>query len=580
MGLYRFLVASLLLSLINIAVVGVHASTDEDAISRQRRFEYFYMQALSMKEQGDMAAAFDMLEHCRAICPYSPSLLYDLAPFYSYLERKDEAIGLLKLAIEREPDNFWYYQMLATFYEENSLLDDAIALYDAMTERFSSHSEVYIYLAGLYDETGNYHKAISTLDKLEKVEGKSEVLSQQKFRLYMLLQDKENSIRELQELSNEYPDDLRYRVSLGDTYLRFGDNETAFSIYMDVLAEDPKHLQAQSSLIDYYAVNEDYEMYTKSMEALLVNEKLDTELRIRNLVDYVKNKPVCDSVGYCVELFEKLMLLPFDRAEIADVYASFLVAKDFPEERVTPVLKRLLRLEPENYLAQMQMLRYAIERSDFEDIVVRCDTAILYNPEILALYYYRGIACYNLARRSEAVATFREGLAKCAEETELGLISDVFALLGDTEHELGHTQACYEAYDSALVYDSENITVLNNYAYFLSLESRDLERALEMSYKTIQAKPDEPTYIDTYAWILFGLERYEESKAYAEKLILLSKDEELSAVLCVHIGDIYAKCGDMDKALEYWNKARQMGDESKILKRKIKKRKYIADGKN
>ncbi len=576
----RFIISFFLLSLMNTAVCRAVTGADDDSIARQRRFEYFYMQALAMREQGELASAFEMLEHCRAVYPCSPSVLYELTPFYITLGRKDYAMELMQSAIKSEPDNFWYYHALAALYQETGRIEDAINLYDSMTKRFSSHSEIYIYLAELYDNSGQYLRAIETLDNLEKTEGKSEALSQQKFRLYMLLQDEENSLRELRELADEYPEDLSYRVALGDVYLRFGDTDSAYSIYMDVLAEDSDNLLAQSSLVDYYIAVEEEELYIKSMEQFLMNEKLDGESRVRTLVGYVKSRQNSDSTGYCIDLFERLMKLPYGQAEVADVYAGFLISNNSSEERVVPVLKRLLQLEPENYLAQMQLLRYAIDHRNFEEIVSRCDSAILYNPELLALYYYRGIACYNLRRSAEALETYREGLEKRSDDTDPSLISDVFTLIGDTEHELGHMRGCYEAYDSALVYDNDNIAVLNNYAYFLSLESCDLERAFEMSHKTVQAEPDNVTYIDTYAWILFCLERYEEARAYAEKLISLSSDEDINAVLCSHIGDIYAKCGDVEKAVQYWTMAQKLGDESKILKLKIKKRKYIPDEKN
>ena len=131
-----------------------------------------------------------------------------------------------------------------------------------------------------------------------------------------------------------------------------------------------------------------------------------------------------------------------------------------------------------------------------------------------------------------------------------------------------------EAYDSALVYNPSEITVLNNYAYYLALEGKDLERALSMSAKTLEQEPDNAIYLDTYAWLLFCMERYEEAKAYAEKLIQVNAD--MSAVEYHHCGDIFAKCGDMDRAVEYWEKALEQGDTSKVLKKKIKKRKYYS----
>ena len=115
---------------------------------------------------------------------------------------------------------------------------------------------------------------------------------------------------------------------------------------------------------------------------------------------------------------------------------------------------------------------------------------------------------------------------------------------------------------------------MNNYAYFLALDNKELNRALEMSQATISMTPDDPTCIDTYAWVLFKLGRYEEAKAYAEKLLQVNSD--MSAVEYHHCGDIFAKCGDIGRAVECWTKAVELGDLSKVLRKKVKKRKYYA----
>jgi tetratricopeptide (TPR) repeat protein len=177
----------------------------------------------------------------------------------------------------------------------------------------------------------------------------------------------------------------------------------------------------------------------------------------------------------------------------------------------------------------------------------------------------------------ESIDIYKEGLAKRDTDTDPGVVAAMFTVIGDTYHELGMTKECYEAYDSALMYDPYKLDVLNNYSYFLSLENRDLQRALEMSGKTISAEPDNQTYLDTYAWILFKLKRYEEAKAYAEKI--LSLDEELSYEVLHHIGDIFAKCGNIEKAVFYWEKAAEAGDDTKLLDKKIKKGKIYNEKK-
>ena len=145
--------------------------------------------------------------------------------------------------------------------------------------------------------------------------------------------------------------------------------------------------------------------------------------------------------------------------------------------------------------------------------------------------------------------------------------------MGDAYYEKKLTQEAYAAYDSALVYHPDNIPALNNYAYYLSLERRDLDRAEEMSYKTIKAEPKNATYLDTYAWILFEKGNYAEARIYIDDAIL--GDTEKSGGIMEHGGDIYYMTGDVDKAVELWQKAREMGIKSEVLEQKIKERKYI-----
>ena len=95
-----------------------------------------------------------------------------------------------------------------------------------------------------------------------------------------------------------------------------------------------------------------------------------------------------------------------------------------------------------------------------------------------------------------------------------------------------------------------------------------------MSYKTIKANPTSSTFLDTYAWILFQQQRYDEAKNYIEQAI--KNNSELNDVVVEHVGDIFSMTGNVEKALEYWQRALQKGNNSELLKRKIQLRKYIA----
>ena len=155
------------------------------------------------------------------------------------------------------------------------------------------------------------------------------------------------------------------------------------------------------------------------------------------------------------------------------------------------------------------------------------------------------------------------------------MVSDFYAIIGDASHAQGADEEAYQAYDKALQYHPDNISVLNNYAYYLSLERRDLDRAEEMSYRTVKAEPQNATYLDTYAWILFEKGNYAEARIYIDQVIKIAKEEEMSPEVLEHCGDIHALTDDLPGALEYWKRALEKGSESELLKRKLNERRYL-----
>lgn len=549
-----------------------------DSVAKARAFDYFYIQALSLREAEKYDEAFDLLEHCLSLQPSSPIVQYELYSMYNFLGRSDEALRMIEQASAGDPGNFWYRSLLAMAYEEAGNREKAKEVYEEMSEDFSSHSELFYVLYQIYADDKDYEKAIGALSEIERIDGKNEQITLQKCRMYTLMNKYELALKEVQELVDEYPDEPRLRLYLASVYEMIGYNEQAVAIYKDVLVADPDNLEAQVSLAEYYNNADSLSLYTKTVEKILMNSRFTGEKRTNLLVRHIAWKEQTDTTGYNERLLKNLMQLPFDKVPTAEIYVDYLRLKEVGNDTIAPLLEYILTIEPENQKAQLGLLQIAIDRNDYKEVITRCDTAILYNPEILELYFYKGIACYQEERLQEAIEAYKNGLERRAEDYDGELVSNVYTLLGDTYHEVGNLDACMQAYDSALVYNSENVAVLNNYAYYLSMEGGDLDKAEEMSLITIKSEPENATYIDTYMWILFCKGRYQEAKAYADKLLAITK-EDADKVLLHHCGDVYAKCGDIERAVELWQRAKSAGDDSKLLTKKIKKRKYYADKK-
>lgn len=135
------------------------------------------------------------------------------------------------------------------------------------------------------------------------------------------------------------------------------------------------------------------------------------------------------------------------------------------------------------------------------------------------------------------------------------MASDIYAIMGDVLYQKGQAQEAFKSYDKSLSYKEDNIPTLNNYAYYLSLENKDLQRAEQMSYKTVKAEPKNATYLDTYAWILFMQERYAEAKIYIDQALQSMDSTDLSGSIYEHVGDIYYMNGLKEEAIGFWEKA-------------------------
>ena len=169
----------------------------------------------------------------------------------------------------------------------------------------------------------------------------------------------------------------------------------------------------------------------------------------------------------------------------------------------------------------------------------------------------------------------KKGVGQVTPNSDKKLVSDFYTFIGDLHHSMEEQEACYEAYDSALVYNPDNIGVLNNYAYFLSLEGTNLDKAEEMSYRSVKAEPKNDTYLDTYAWILFKKGRYAEARIYIDEA--MKNGGNMSATIVEHCGDIYYMQGEEEKGIDFWIQAFGMEHDSKTLEKKIKMKKYIEE---
>ena len=543
---------------------------------QQRKYDYFFLEAMRLKEKKDYASAFGLLQHCLDIHPNAASALYEVSQYYMFLRQVPQGQEALEKAVANAPDNYWYSQGLASLYQQQNELDKAVTLLEQMVVRFPAKQDPLFNLLDLYGRQEKYDEVISTLYRLEKRTGKNEQLSMEKFRIYLQMKDDKKAFQEIESLVQEYPMDMRYQVILGDVYLQNGKKQEAYDVYQKVLAAEPDNPMAIFSMASYYKQTGQEELYQQQLDTLLLNKKVTPDTKVgvmRQMI--VENEQADKDSTQIIALFDRIMKQEQDDPQIPMLYAQYLLSKNMESESV-PVLEQVVDLDPTNKAARMMLIGAAVKKEDYKQIIKVCEPGIEATPDALEFYYYLAVA-YNQAEKPDSVISIcKRALEHTTADSKKEIVSDFYSILGDMYHTQKQMKEAYAAYDSALVYNPSNIGALNNYAYYLSVERRDLDKAEEMSYKTVKAEPNNATYLDTYAWILFEKGNYAEARIYIDNA-MKSEGGDKSDVIVEHCGDIYYMTGDVDGALTYWKKALEMGSESKTLKQKIEKKKYIAE---
>jgi tetratricopeptide (TPR) repeat protein len=552
--------------------ISLCAQTPEE---QDRKYDYYFHEATRLRIQKKYDASHDMLMHCLAIRPHSSSALYELAQYYIVLKQTERGTATMAEAVKYDPDNYWYGQGLANLYIQQNKLDEAAALLEDMATRFPNKIDLTYSLLQVYNRQANFEKSIEILDKLEVRFGKNEQISMQKYAIYDQLGETNKAMAELKSLADEFPTDYRYQVILGDAYLQKEQYQQAYDIYQQVLKAEPDNAMAMYSLAAYYEQTGQTEKYDQQLNSVLLNRKVDADTKsdvMRRLI--IRNENSHKDSTIVINIFNRIMEQEPDDAQLPMLYAQYLYTKNMQEEAI-PVLKQALQIEPTNTAARMTLLGEAVKKNDYEWVIDICQTGTEANPDMLEFYYYLAIG-YNQTQRADSVISVcQRALFHVTDDSDSNVVSDFYAILGDAYHTKKMMPETYEAYEKALEYNSSNIMALNNYAYYLSLERRDLDKAEEMSYKTVKAEPNNATYLDTYAWILFEKANYEQAKIYIDQA--LQNDDSLSAEVLEHCGDIYYHTGDTDKAVEFWQKAKDNGSTSTTINQKIRQKKYVRE---
>ena len=552
--------------------LGLHAE-DYDSL---QSYNYFFLEGVRQQEMGNLTAAFDLLRHARDLNPNAPEVYYLLAPYYVDLKDDTRSRAYYERAATLDPENSSYIEKLGQLYVSQKDYPNAINAYEKLYALNKARVDVLQILYQLYGSQNEFQQMINVLNRIEVLEGSSEQISLSKMQIYEQMGEKRKEYDELKSLVDSHPLDLNYKVMFGNWLLQNGKKKEAVKLYRNVLKEEPTNALAKLSLLDYYRTIGDQATVDVITQELLQSPKTEKETKIallRQVISSNQQANVSDSAEV-MKLFSQALSVPQTDADILMMKAAYMSLKKMPKAEINRVYEQAIDVEPDNSRARIALIQNIWDTGDYDKVIAICQPAQEYNPEEMVFYYFQGMAQYQKHENDAALQTFRKGVSQIKADSNPDVVSDFYALMGEILHEKGRLEESFQAYDSCLQWKPDNIAAMNNYAYYLSEANKDLPKAEQLSYKTIKAEPNNSTFLDTYAWILFQQKRYEEAKIYIDQAI--RSDSTLTGVVKEHAGDIYAMTGDIDKALEFWQQSLKGGNQSAVLKKKIQLKKYVA----
>lgn len=560
------------------AVSSVLGSKDKAAVNadtltyeQDSLFGERFLSALRQREKGNADSSMMLIDSCLRINPRSAVAHYMRADYFADKDSVDLAFSHLETAARLAPDNDTYQERLAQMSLGMGYFDKAIDTYERLYQAHRDRDDVVAILVRLYGRQKKYDKMLDAIRRLEEMDGQSDQLSLMRMNAYEMKGDAKGAYNTLKALADSHPNDPNFKLMLGNWLMQHKRMQEAYDIYSGVLKSEPDNAMAQSCLYDYYNGSGQDALAKDMMNRLLFGKETPQETRVQFLRNAIQQNESTDGDSTnVVELFRKVQAVVPRDTTVAQLKAAYYTLRKFPKDSIDNALAQLIQLQPDNADARVQLIQDKWASQDWKEVAALSEPGMLYNPDFLPFYFFTGLSRYYLKDDKGALDALRKSTAFINDQSNTAIVAEIYSIMGEIYFANDLKKEAYAAYDSCLQYDPGNIGTLNNYAYYLSVDGVDLDRAEKMSAKAIAAEPKNATYLDTYAWILYRLGRYADAKIYIDQTLKFVSDSTSSNTLYEHAADIYAALGDYGSAASFCEKAVKQGGDAKALEKKIR----------
>lgn len=492
----------------------------------QLKTETMMIDAKMLAETGQDEEAARRYGEILSRDPQNAAALYELSRMAASQGLADSAIRLSLRAIELDGDNIWYALHLATLYRLTNQTKEYIAAWQRIVALKPDVIDYHYELSNAYLMAKDYKNAIATLNRVEKMVGITEPVSTQKAKLWTAMGRNDKAMQEMEALAKSLPRDSRYNGILAEMYMSAKDYDKAKECYDRILAENPDDEYIHVSLAEYYkAVAQPRKAYDE-LRIAMGQKSLSTSSKLHILTNFYTNEEFYGIYSkYTYDLLEVAMRNCDDSTTFAGLYGDVLMRQRRYDEAAHQFALYLTRDSSRYEVWEALLVSELSAYTDTAALGRDARRASALFPLHPLPYYMQAVVEHDNGRYERAIE-----LAKRCEQMGFDkgyLEAETYVILAECYNRLDDT-ACYAYYERALKMNPDDINLMNSYAYRLAVDGRNLDKAEQMSRRTIKAEPDNPYYLDTYAWILHRMGRDKEARPYIEKAV--QRDDESDEV--------------------------------------------------
>lgn len=543
-----------------------HSQTSEISEKNKFLFDNSFFKAIRLKNLDDFTGALKAFKKCIEIDPLISTPYYETALIYKKTGETVLAEKNIKEANRLSSKNKWYLYEYAQILFQNNKYQEAATLYKKLIKRDPKNQKNYFLLAETYIYQNNLKEAVKTYSLCQEINGIDKVVTIQMYKIYMQLFDKKNAINVLKKYLDKNEYDIDLLQMLAETYFLSDQKENGFETLQKISKINPKNGTLHITLADYYRESGEKEKSFNELVLAFKSKDLNVETKATVLASYFS----------LIELSEEMKNQAFQLAKILidihyEDYISYamyadLLYSDKQYQKAKEQYFLSLEIKKSNQEIWAQILFIQADQREYLELQKTSSEALTFFPMNPLFYYFNALSNKWFKNYYQAIESLTTGLDFVVDNDLLLL--EYYLSLGDTYNEIKDYGKSDNYFEQALKIDSNNVILLNNYAYYLSLRRENLEKAKKMSYRANSLEPDNGTYQDTYAWLLYQQKNYPEAKVWINKAI--ENDGYKSAVILEHYGDILYQLGEIKNAVDQWRKALFLDPESDSLKQKIK----------